>query len=144
MVLNYGVGEDSWESLGQQGDPTSPSWRKSVLNIHWRDWCWSQYFGHLMQRASSLEKTVMLAKNEGRRREWQRMRWLDGITDSIGMSFSKLQKMMRDRKAWCSAVHGVPKSQTRLGHWTSATISPTFKHYFEYFCYSKFHSANFF
>ena len=103
-----------------------------------------QYFGHLMQRASSLEKTVMLAKNEGRRREWQRMRWLDGITDSIGMSFSKLQKMMRDRKAWCSAVHGVPKSQTRLGHWTSATISPTFKHYFEYFCYSKFHSANFF
>ena len=75
-----------------------------------------QYFGHLMQRANSLEKTVMLAKNGGRRRERQRMRGLDGITDSIGMSFSKLQEMMRDREAWCSAVHRVPKSFTWLGH----------------------------
>ena len=75
-----------------------------------------QYFGHLMQRANSLEKTVMLAKNGGRRRERQRMRGLDGITDSIGMSFSKLQEMMRDREAWHAVVHEVAKSQTGLSN----------------------------
>ena len=85
-----------------------------------------RYFGHLMQRTNSLEKTLTLGKIEGgRRREWQRMRWLEGITYAMHMSMSRLQELVTNREAWRAAVHGVTKSQTRLSDWTELSNKGT-------------------
>ena len=122
MLLNCGVGEDSWKSLGLQEDQISQSSRKSVLNIHWKDWCWSSSCSTLAtwcEEPTHYKKTLMLGKVEGgkRRRRW-RMRWLDGITDPIDMSLNKLQEMVKDRESWHVAVYGVTKSWTGLSNWT--------------------------
>ena len=121
MLLNCSVGEDSWESAGQQGDQTSQSERKSTLNICWKDWClsssalatWCTGLTHC-KRPWCWER---LKAGEGQ----HRMRWLDEITDSVDMSLSKFWEMVRGREACHAAVHGVSKRCTPLNDWTTTT-----------------------
>ena len=130
---NCGTGEDSWESLDCKDiKPVNPKGNRPkgnsleglMLKLKF------QYFAHLMWRTDSLEKTLTLGNIKGRRRRgWQMLRWLDGITDSMDMNLNKLQELVMDREAWCAAIHGFAKCYTLLSNWTEL-IRPGKMHIF--------------
>ena len=129
MLSNCGAGEDSWGSFGQQRDQTSQSWRKSVLHIHWKDWCWSLGFNTLAtwcKEPTHWKRPLTLEETEGRRRRGQQsMRGLDDITEansSMNVNLSKLGEMVKNREAWRAASMGVTKSRTWPSNQTTTVV----------------------
>ena len=125
MLLNCGVGEDSWESLGPQGDPTSPSWRRSVLGVHWKDWCWSWNSNTLAAWWEELTHwgrpwcwERLRAGGEGDDRGWDG--WMASPTQWTWVGVNS--ELVMDREACCAVVHGVAKSPTRLSDWTELKL----------------------